>query len=331
MTGQAHAQTGAALLLALLVMALVAALGSGAYWYQWQAWQQESQMRAQRQSQWLMAGAMDWARHILREDVRANSTDHLAEPWALPLRDVQLSSVMALATTATEQLPEAALSGRIEDAQARLNLRNLMASNAGAGMGQNTVSAPDLQTAQRLFAWLELPQAELDAFIASLQQLWAAAGTPATPAPGAPRPAISLLPQRFDQLTWLGLSSSTLASLAPYATWLPQRTPLNLNTCSAAVLHSALPALSLGQAQQALLDRDSRHFDSLDDARTRLGLRDTPLEPARFAVSSRHFLVQGRLQMEQHVHEEIALMSRTGTTIRTLWRIRPSAMQLLPK
>lgn len=324
-----NAEHGAALLLALLVMALVTTLGGAAYWAQWQAWQQEAQQRQQVQAAWLMAGAIDWARHILREDVRANSTDHLAEPWALSLQDVQLSSVVALATTATEQLPNASLSGHIVDAQSLFNLRNLVAANTGPGQGDPRLSDIDLRAARRLFALLDLPEAELNVLASRLQQLWSY-GKPAsgvTDQPGGP----ALLPQRFDQLTWLGLSSSTLLRLQHHATWLPQRTPLNLNTCNAIVMHSVLPEISLGQAQQLLFERNARHFDSLDDAQARLGLRLSILEPQRFAVSSRHFEVHGRLQMDDQVYDEKALLQRAGTSLTTVWRGRQTGLQKLPK
>jgi general secretion pathway protein K len=38
------------------------------------------------------------------------------------------------------------------------------------------------------------------------------------------------MPQRMDQLAWLGLSPATVAALEPYVTLLPSRTQVNLNT-----------------------------------------------------------------------------------------------------
>ena len=60
---------------------------------------------------------------------------------------------------------------------------------------------------------------------------------------------VPLMPRSFTQLTWLGLSPATVAALEPYATLLPRRTPVNINTASAQVLldAEAVAAESWGQ------------------------------------------------------------------------------------
>ena len=89
-------QRGAALLLAMLTVALVASVSAAAYWQQWRSLQLEQTARQRVQSIWLLTGALDWARLILREDARASSNvDHLAEPWAVPLQETRLSSFLA--------------------------------------------------------------------------------------------------------------------------------------------------------------------------------------------------------------------------------------------
>ena len=76
-------QRGAALLLAMLILTLVATLAAGMVWQQWRAVQVEAAERARAQSAWILSGALDWARLILREDARTSSgVDHLGEPWA---------------------------------------------------------------------------------------------------------------------------------------------------------------------------------------------------------------------------------------------------------
>ena len=85
-------QRGAALLLAMLILTLVATMASGMVWQQWRAIQVESAERARTQSAWILSGALDWARLILREDARTGGADHLGEPWAVPLAEARLSS-----------------------------------------------------------------------------------------------------------------------------------------------------------------------------------------------------------------------------------------------
>jgi len=77
----AHArQRGAALLLAMLTVTLVATFAAAALWQQWRAVEVETAERARMQSAWMLSGALDWGRLILREDARASRTDHLASP-----------------------------------------------------------------------------------------------------------------------------------------------------------------------------------------------------------------------------------------------------------
>ena len=117
---------GAALLTAMILVTVVATLAAGMLWQQWRALQVEAAERTQTQAQWLLQGAMDWSRMILREDARSGGTDHLNEPWAAPLAEARLSTFLAADRQMSEGMPDAFLSGRIEDAQARYNLRNLI-------------------------------------------------------------------------------------------------------------------------------------------------------------------------------------------------------------
>ena len=118
-------QKGAALLMALLTVALIAVLASSALWQQWRTLSVETAERDAQQAHWLLAGAQDWARVVLREDARSGNTDHLAEPWATPLREARLSSFLAAAPGGTLTLRDGLaeqvfLSGRISDMQSAL-------------------------------------------------------------------------------------------------------------------------------------------------------------------------------------------------------------------
>ena len=53
------------------------------------------------------------------------------------------------------------------------------------------------------------------------------------------------MPQHTAQLSWLGLSAGSLAALQDHITWLPEPTPINLNTASAEVLSASLLELGL--------------------------------------------------------------------------------------
>ena len=59
----------------MLTVSLVAMLAAGAAWQQWRTIEVESTERQHAQAQWLLLGALDWARIILREDARSGNPD----------------------------------------------------------------------------------------------------------------------------------------------------------------------------------------------------------------------------------------------------------------
>ena len=313
----AKRQSGAALLSAMLTVALVASLASSALWLQWRQVEIEIAERGRTQTRWLMTGAQDWARLILAEDARsAPGTDHLGEPWALPVQESRLSTFLSHDQQWREGDPDIYLSGQIHDAQARLNLTSLMEN------GQPLPSA--MAAWRRLFMRLDLPQGELDALLRGWTQAW----TAAQPALQRPRPMedalrqAPLLPQRLEQLAWLGLGTDTIARLRPYATVLPVPTPVNLNTAPAPVLEAVVPGLDATSARQLVARRSQKPWSTLHEAAEAMGPAGRLLDSRHHAVSSSYFEIQGRLRIEQQVQDEIALVQRDGQQVRLLWRIR---------
>ena len=324
-----HAQRGAALISAMLVVTLVATLASVALWQQWKHVEVESAERHRVQASWLLNGALDWSRLILREDAlargggtggQANSnTDHLAEPWALPLKEAKLSTFLAQDQQLREGDPEVFLSGQMTDAQSRINLTNWTDGNDSKG---GTQLNETMQIALvRLFKVLDLPLIELE----RLGQAWRAASQAAKlakPEVGQAlanvAPGTALLPQQITQLQWLGVSRETVQRLAPFVTILPQPTPVNLNTASAEVIYATVLGLDLATAQQFVQQRSRAHFGNLSDAGKALGGKT--LEARWHAVGSQFFEVWGRLRMEERTHEETALIFRDTGNVTFVWR-----------
>ena len=302
--------TGAALLSAMLTVTLVATFAAAALWQQWRSVEVEIAERGRVQVAWLLIGALDWSRIILRIDGRAGTTDHLAEPWAVALQESRLSSFLAAdkdntgGLTAEEQV-DAFLSGGMVDAQSKLNVFNLI--NAGQ------VSEPDAVAFKRLFELQNLPIQELENFISQLKDALQA-NAPAT----AP-----LMPQRVRQLTWLGLKPQTLEKLLPYITLLPERTAVNINTAAAEVIFASVPALELADAKKVVSAREGAHFDGLAKAATAVPALSGKLQEAQHSVSTRFFEVSGRIRLEQTVVEEQSLVQRdTQSNVKTVWRER---------
>ena len=308
----AASQTGAALLTAMLTVALVASLAAGALWQQWRSVEVEAAERARVQSLWLLTGALDWARLILREDARSGGADYLSEPWAVPLEEARLSTFLAADKKSEPDdagASQAFLSGLITDLQSRMNVTNLVESGG-------KVSEPSLKAFAKLFQLLGLPPGELQVLVENLRL--ALDPRPENAAAGqAP-----LLPQRVEQLVWLGLSPPSLAILRPYITLLPVPSPVNLNTASATVLSACIASLEMAQAQRLVNTRQANHFKSLADVTAQLGQTAVPLNDTQHSVNSHFFEVQGRLRLDQTVVEEHSVVQRNGLDVKTLWRDR---------
>ncbi|MBA3772395.1 MAG: type II secretion system minor pseudopilin GspK [Ramlibacter sp.] len=305
------AQRGAALLMAMLIVALVATFASAAMWQQWRSVEVEQAERARVQSAWVLTGALDWARLILREDARSGGADHLAEPWAVPLEESRLSSFLAADKANTADAADtmnAFLSGQITDLQSLLNVNNLVE--------EGQISEPGLRSFSRLFETLSLPPAQLGLLVENLR--FAADTSPDN------RSAVMapLMPQRVEQLVWLGLPVQTVAVLQPYVTVLPGRTPVNLNTASAQVIAAAVSGLSLADAQRLVSQRVSAPFRSINDASKLVPGHEAAFTEGGVGVASRFFEVRGRLRLDQMVVEERSVLRRDGLDVKTLQRER---------
>lgn len=306
-------QTGAALLMAMLTVALVASLAAGALWQQWRSVEIETAERARVQSLWVLTGALDWARLILREDARTGGADHLAEPWAVPLEEARLSSFLAADRGVTQQedastdTTDAFLSGQILDLQARLNLANLV--------DKATINAEAKAQFARLFARLGLAPGELDTLTEALRQ-----------AQDSDNPNAPLAPPTLAQLTWLGVAPATVAALAPHVVVLPQRSTLNLNTADAEALMASIEGLDAAGANKLQAVRQMQHFRSLDDVRALLG-QNVQLNPNWHDVKSNYFEVRGRLRLGDTTVQERSWVRRQNQTVTTFWRERGASAQ----
>jgi general secretion pathway protein K len=311
------------LLTAMLIVALVATLASAALWQQWRQVEIESAERGRSQTAWMMTGALDWTRLILREDgLSSGAVDHLGEPWALPVQESKLSNFLSQDQKWQEGDAEVFLSGQITDAQSRLNVRNLIED------GQ--VSRAQLARFARLFERLSLPPQELQTLSRQLQAALQNTPTTSAPTPAGTTTQRPLIPQQTAQLVWLGLSPATARALEGFVTVLPESTPVNLNTASSEVMMASLPGLDLAAARQLVQQREKAPWTSLDAVRQALGAAGTLINDQQHSVGSRYFEVRGRMRIDNVVQQDLALMWREGNQVRLLWRVRSPQLSLAP-
>jgi len=312
-------QQGAALLLAMLIVTLVATLASGMVWEQWKGIEVQTAEKARSQAAWLIEGATDWARLILRTDAQDRdhvSVDTLNEPWNTPLKDVKLSDFLAAdKNNTTDTGLEAFLSGQITDAQSRYNLRNLL-------QDEDVDAARELATLRRLCEALGLPPETATRIAEGMKGADMAEDQlddEEAVAPGAPLP-----PQRVQQLTWFGLDADAVRRLAPYVIILPTPTPVNLMTAPPEVLSAVLDGLDRGSAERFAQKRLALDVHGIPDIKPLLPekvytqLDDT----ARVSIKSDHFEILGELRYESFVLRELSLVARRGMDVVVLRRER---------
>ena len=282
---------GAALLVAMVLLTVVATLASGMVWQQWKAVQVEAAERSRAQAAWVLQGALDWARLILREDARSGRPTSLNEPWATPLAEARLSTFLATDREHNaDDGPEAFLAGTISDAQSRYNLRNLVVDNK--------LAPAQVAMLQRLCANVGLGS--------GVATLIADGMLTASLAADANAP---LLPQQLADLAWIGLDGASIERLASVVVLLPVPTQVNLNTAPREVLAGVVAGLDLGGADRLVQARTRQPFRNLTEAGDVLG-KGVTLEPRDVDVKSVYFEVQGRLRLEQRLLTERTLIER---------------------
>jgi len=280
-------------------------------WQQARAIEVEGAERMRSQAAWILTGAVDLGRVLLRLDARKPGVDHLNEVWATPLEEASLSSLLAQdRNNNVEGAPEAFLRGGIRDAQDRYNLRNLV------DPATRKVVPAELETLMRLCESAAVAPQTAETLATGLQAAWDTdqAGTTEADA------GTVLAPQTLDQLVWLGLDANIVKRLKPFVDLLPEPTPLNINTASAEVLAAVIASLDLGSAKRI---ENKRPYNTLEAARGDIQGQGA-LDPKRLSVNSSFFVISGRLRMDGRELEERVLVKRENRQVIALARSRQS-------
>jgi len=323
----ARRQRGAALLLALLIMTLVATLAAGMVWLQWRGIQVETAERARGQAQWLLNASLDWGNLILKSSIRqTHNDDDLGQPWATPLAETKLSSFLSAdGSRSDDSGPEAYLSGQITDAQSKYNLYNLVVF--APTTGKNT----EIERLQMLFQAIGVPP-DVATTIAAGMRASESAQRGAGDASAQVDPAALLMPTELGDLAWYGIDPKVIKQMEPFVqiiAFTPQQVngavgapqmAINVNTAPAEVIMAGCPGLSRAQAEQLILQRRQRPFD--DQGKLKLALKgNAATAPEACPASESHpgdildvkssfFEIYGQLRYEQHVIRERSVIYR---------------------
>lgn len=316
-------QHGAAILLALLIMTLVATLAAGMVWLQWRGIEVESAERARTQGEWLLNASLDWGNLILKSSIRnGDPDDDLGQPWATPLAETKLSSFLSAdGSHSDDSGPEAYLSGQITDAQSKYNLYNLIAVG-----GKNT----EILRLQILCSAIGVSPDVANTIAGGIRASYSAQQLLLT-APDQPDSTNSvLMPIQVADLAWYGIDPKVIQQLEPFVQLIPlvgtapgvppAPMPINANTAPAEVLmaaYGASPALTRAQAEQMIQKRQQGPFTSLRSMFASINVGATgptaPLDGSPGVLldfRSHYFEIYGQLRYEQHVIRERSVVYR---------------------
>lgn len=305
-------QRGAAVLMALFVATLATLIVSGLFWQQFVLLRTIENQQLLVQSRVLLDGALDWARAMLREDALRSAHDGLDEFWAQGLAETRLDQLGESSTLASQ----ASISGSIEDAQSKFNLRNLLADNG-------EIAEPHLEALKRLCDVLGIPVITAELLADRIKEAFApsASAERAGVAPQAePRPLPPLL--ATDVAGIRGIDPEAATRLAPYVVLLATPTPVNVNTASAEVIAARI-GISLAQARALVSDRERvSYFANTADVRNRLRNTGTDTSDVYIATDTRYFFVRGQIKLSRADIRMEALVRRPG-------RGQPGAVEVL--
>lgn len=310
----AHAQRGAAVILALLTVALVAGLAAASVGDLGVAMDQVTGRHDQAQARQLARGAVDWARNVLAEDARSSSVDHLGEAWATKVPPTPVE--------------EGEVSGELQELSGRLNLNNLV--RADGSSGSTSADIVEVEQFQRLLGLLGTGQSEAGSLTTALldwldsddtprlpggaESTWYGAQTPPRRAANAPLVAVSEL------LQVRGFTPQLVARLTPFVATLPVGSTVNVNTAPAEVLAAVVPGLSLDAARVLVVQRSRAWFKDLADFKARLPSQEMQPDITRLATTSRHFLATGRARFGVSMVRMEVLLDRSQNWPTVVWQ-----------
>lgn len=296
-------QRGAAVLMALFVATLATLIITGLFYRQFVLLRTIENQQLTSQSRLLLRGALDWGRAILREDANRSQYDALSEPWSQPLAETRLDQLGESASLAAL----ATIAGSMEDAQGRMNLRNLVDN------GQ--VIEKELIALRKLATLLQLPEQTADLIALRMAE----ALPPPAPVDDSgrviedrttkPRPLPLMLPQDIAGIQ--GIDPQAVQKLAPYVVVLDERTPLNANTAAPEVIAARVPELTLAEARTLVAERERlSYFNNTGEVRTRLGNKGSLVTDAELSTASRFFFIRGEVKLDRAVTRMEALVKR---------------------
>jgi general secretion pathway protein K len=307
-------QRGVAVITALLLTTLAVTIVASLFWQQQVQVRSMENQRLHLQTKWILRGALDWARLVLRQDGMDNPNyTSLTAVWNTPLAETRLDQYIERERVEGEVF-DATLSGRIIDATSRYNLRNLsdgrLPNFAHIEVYKNLLRNLNIDPA------LALRTAEMVASTEALPPKGLDDQTPQTVLTSVPIE----LKQLDDLLAIPGYTMEIVAKLREFVIILPEKTKVNVNTAPPEVIASIVENYSVAEASGLVARRKQAYFRQDTDFTGQL-FDKTPV-PDTYSVRSEYFLVLSRVRLDRATLEAEALVERKAGAAPVLLSIR---------
>jgi general secretion pathway protein K len=297
-------QKGVAVITALLLTTLSVTIVASLFWQQQVQVRSMENQRLHLQTKWILRGALDWARLVLRQDGMDSRTyTSLTAVWNTPLAETRLDQYIERERVEGE-IFDASLSGRIIDATSRYNLTNLATGPK--------IDADHLKVFRRLLVNLKLDPALAE----RTAKLVAESAAPLPKEEGSTAPVVQrttspiALTQLDDLLAIQGYTPQIVEKLRQFAIVLPaDAQTVNVNTAPAEVIAALMDNFSVSQANALIERRKQAYYRQKSDFIGQLFGGGQP-EDKLYDVKSEYFLVLSRVRLDRAALDAEALVNR---------------------
>ncbi len=305
-------QRGVAVITALLLTTLAVTIVASLVWQQQVQVRTMENQRLHLQTKWILRGALDWARLVLRQDGIDNPTfTSLTAVWNTPLAETRLDQYIERERVQGE-IFDATLSGRIIDATSRYNLTNLAAGPQ--------VSPEHLKIFKRLLVNLKIDPVLAERAARAVAESSAplpqqVGGPPVIVRTKSPLP----MTQLDDLLTVQGFTVPIIDKLREFVIVLPTAAAtVNVNTAPPEVIAALVENYSVAQATALVARRKQAYYRQLSDFTAQLYGERLTLDTS-VDVKSEYFLVLSKVRLDRAALDAEALVQRemNGQTFKT--------------
>lgn len=273
---------GIALLMVLLLVALASIASASLASRQYIEIRRTTNVFNANEAYFMILGAEQWARQILRRDLEDTDTDSLQDEWAGDLTNIKMQ--------------RGQLSGRIIDLQGRYNINNLIKADTGDN------DADEIKRFMRLLDALSLDtslaQAVVDWIDAGINPLLPAGAEDQeylghdTPYRTANRPIANIT----ELLLIKGFKEEIFQQLSPHITALPAHTEVNINTATVPVIMAMIEGIGEAGAEEIVTQREAQAFKDISELRSMQALEGRTIIGVN--VRSKYFMSEFVLEWD---------------------------------